>query len=150
MIEKLNMSKVKMILLIAIGIILFQSCNSPDSREIKFNSEIQDVADIYKKQLEPEIFRISPGWFKLDQVTTHKVIVTIYNSNKIPKEFDEKKRLAFKIASDVYPHIINKNDYSKVEIVFQNQSGEVVKTGSKSNFPFSYEEIEQYIENTKK
>lgn len=66
----------------------------------------------------------------------------IFNSDKLPKEFDEKKRFALDIASDLYPQIENKNEFSKVKIVFQNQSGAVVKMKTKSNYPFSYEEIE--------
>jgi len=145
------MIKGKFILFVGIVVIVLQACNFPKTelREIKFKSEMQEVADKYKKQLEPEIFQTSPGWFQFDTVTTHKVIVTIFNSDKLPKEFDEKKRLALEIASDVYPQIENKNDFSKVEIVFQNQSGAVVKMKTKSNYPFSYEEIEEYIEKNK-
>lgn len=143
------MIKRKLILFVGIVVILIQSCNFPELREIKFKPEIQEVADKYKKQLEPEIFQTSPGWFRFDTITTHKVVVTIFNSDKLPKEFDEKERLALDIASDVYPQIENKDDFSKIEIVFQNQSGSVVKLKTKSNYPFSYEEIEEYIENNK-
>ena len=145
------MIKRKLILFVGIIIVLIQSCNFPKTelREIKFKPEMQEIADKYKKQLEPEIFQTSPGWFRFDTITTHKVIVTIFNSDKLPKEFDEKESLALEIASDVYPQIENKDDFSKIEIVFQNQSGSVVKLKTKSNYPFSYEEIEEFIENNK-
>lgn len=142
------MIKRNLILFVGIVVMLIQSCNFPKTelREIKFKPEIKEVADKYKRQLEPEIFQTSPGWFQFDTVTTHKVIVTIFNSDKLPSKNDKKEILAIKIASEIYPQIENKDDFSKIEIVFQNQSGKVVKLKTKSNYPFSYEEIEEYIE----
>ncbi len=139
----------KLILFVGIVFIVLQSCNfsKTELREVNFKPKMKEVADKYKKQLAPEMFHTSSGWFRFDTVTTHKVIVTILNSGKLPKEFEEKKKLALDIASDVYSQIENKNDFSKVEVIFQNQSGAVMKI--KINYPFSYEEIEKYIDNNR-
>jgi hypothetical protein len=116
-------------------------------RDVKFKPEMQSVVDKYKERLEPEIFQTGPAWFRFDTVTTHKVIVTIFNSNKLPDSNLELKKLAKDIACDVYPQLINKEDFSKIEIVFQNESGSIVKIKTKSNYPFTYEEIENEINN---
>lgn len=149
--EKINMKKSNLIMFVGIVVVMLQSCSflSTELREIKFKPGMQEVSDKYKKQLEPEIFQTSPAWFQFDTITTHKVVVTVFNSGKLPKGITEKKRLALDIASEVYSQLENKEDFSKIEIVFQNESGAFVKMKTKSNYPFSYTEIEEYIESNK-
>lgn len=114
------MEKRPIILMVGIVIVLLQSCNFPEAklRKIKFKPAIQEVACKYKKQLEPEIIHIGSGWFQFDTLTTHRVKLTIFNSDKLPKELDEKEKLALNIVSEVYPLIENKDDFSVIEIVF--------------------------------
>ena len=142
------MIKKSIMMFVGVIILTTQSCNFPKTelREIKFKPEMQSVADKYKEQLKPEIFQTSPGWFRFDTVTTHEVIVTLLNSKNLPDSDNEIEDIAINIASDVYSQLINKDDFSKIEIIFQNQSGTVVKMKMRRNYPYTYEEIEKYRE----
>jgi hypothetical protein len=89
---------------------------------------------------------LSPGWFRFDTVTTHKVVVVLLNSKNLPESENEIKDVAINLASEVYSQLINKDDFSKIEIVFQNETGTAVKMKMKRNYPFSYDEIEKHRE----
>jgi hypothetical protein len=125
---------------------LIQSCNFPKIgvKEVKFKPEIQEVADKYKALLKAEKFQTTSGFFRFDTITTHKVIVYILNSKNSPGSEREFNDMAIKIASDVYTQLLNKEDFSQVEIIFQNQAGTIVRMTSGRNFQYSYEEIEAY------
>ena len=140
------MLKRNLILIVGVIAIIAYSCNFPKTelKEIKFDSGMQAVADKYKEQLEPEIFQTSPGWFRFDTVTTHKVVVALLNSKNLPESENKIKDIAINLASDVYSQLINKDDFSKIEIVFQNETGKAVKMKMKRNYPFSYDEIEKH------
>ena len=145
------MSKKSLILIVALIAVLIQSCNFPHVklREIKYNPEMQDVIDKYVKDLEPEQFQISPSWFGVDTVITHVVTINVVNAKNMPEADDLIGELAIKIASDVYAQIINKDDYSKIDVILLNQSGSVVVLKKQKNYRFSYEDIEQFTNNRK-
>lgn len=122
------------------------SCKFPSVklREVKFKPEIKTVISKYKNQLESELIQTSPGWSQFDTVTTHKVVIAALNSEKMPTSPEEIKKLALNFASDVYKQIENKSDYSKVEVLFQNQSGKIVSTNMKLKFLFTCKQLDQY------
>lgn len=137
-------------LILIVGAIAFiaYSCGYPNVnvKEIKFDSGMQAVVDKYKKQLEPEVFHTGPGLLHFDTITTHKVVVILLNPKKLPSAENEIKDVAINLASDTYSQLINKEDFSNIEIVMQSEIGKVVKLKTKRNYPFSLDEIKKYRE----
>jgi hypothetical protein len=136
----------KKILLSLFVVSIVTSCFSPSEklREIKFKPEMQEIANKYKSELQPEIFATSPAWSRFDTIETHKIIVTIVNSNNLPEKGSELNDLAKNIAKDVYQQIENKADYSMIEVIFRNKKGvSVANVQFTRNFPFKYDELEE-------
>lgn len=126
-------------------IVLFlTSCNIPSEqiREIKFKKNMQLVANKYKDELQPDIFETKPGLIKLDTSIISIVIITIYNAKKLPDSKINLNTLARNIASDTYPQIENRNDYSRIEIIFQSNKGNsLLNYKMNRNFIFKYEQL---------
>lgn len=139
------MRKISSLLLILGMILITQSCSFPDIklREIKFKPEMQAVADKYRNMLEPEFIQTGPAWFHIDTIATHKVVVTIFNAEKLPDEGPELLKLAKDIAADTYDQIINTEDFNLIEVIFQRSSGDLVKVQTQRNFVFSFEELDE-------
>ena len=139
-------NKIYFIQVVAIGIIILfvSSCNlpGPGLREIKFKSGIDSVAKKYENQLKPKRFVVAPGYTMIGNETTHRIIVTVYNSWKIPKSDEKREELAREIAKDVYKQVINKNDYSEIEVVFKNEKGIIIRFKTSFDYRFLYDEIE--------
>ena len=134
------------LLFFAITLLLLQSCSMPESdiKQIKFSPEIQSVIDRYKQELKPDDFQTSPGWIRFDTIIRHKVIVTLLNARNLPKTDKEQKELALRISADVYDQLINKEDFSEIEVIFQNMSGVLLKMKIRRNYLFTFGEIRQF------
>jgi len=102
------------------------------------------VADRYKNELKPEIFQTNPSWIKFDTIVTHKVVVSILNAENLPDSDTSLLTLARKIAKDIYDQIINKSDFSRIDIIFQKKVGVgVANMQLKRNYSFTYDELEK-------
>ena len=126
--------------------LLVQSCSMPESdiKVINFTPEMKSVTERYKAQLEPELFQTSPGWIRFDTIIRHKVIVTLLNAKHLPGTDKEQKELALRLSADVYDQLINKEDFSEIEVIFQNMSGVLLKMKIRRNYLFTFEEIEEF------
>jgi hypothetical protein len=146
--KMINLNKLNFKLIIGVLIIIIQSCNfmKTEVNEVKFKPDIQSIADKYKSKLEAEEFQTSSGWIYFNKVTTHLVIVTILNSKNLPDSENELENIALHIAGDVFSQMINKEDFSNIEVIFQSQKGTLIKIKEKSKYQFSYEEIEKHME----
>jgi hypothetical protein len=136
-------------LILGILIVGTQSCKLPkiELREIKFNPEMQTITERYKEQLKTEKLQIYPGWVRIDTVTTHKINISVLNSKNLPASDSLMDQLALSMACDIYAQVINKDDFSNIAILFQNNKGVVIKMSTSRNYSFTSEEIKKHLEN---
>ena len=109
-----------LVLILVLVAIVATSCSSnPRLRTIKAKPEMQSVIEKYKVELKSKSITVKPVWTKFDTIVTHKVLITILNPDVSRRDSDYLSSFTKNIAKDIYFEIINKNDFSTIDITYK-------------------------------
>lgn len=142
----------KKILLAVMVLWGLQMCNvqNADTPEVKLDQEIDLFMADYKNQLGIEKIEVSySGPYSKLIDTTKTIHVTIFDP---PKKADlYGSDVSIEIASKVYEHLINKNDYKRICInyLYANQGPYISGHYRNKRHNFSYNEIQEFVHNLK-
>lgn len=114
-----------------------------DRPKVDLNTEIASIIVQFHDQLEVDrvdvVYRDSS--FSEDKFNTAQVIM--FEPSKIPGFEVNIKQLCFEIAGEVYSCLINKDEFSAIEIRIVDEENFLGMHSSGDSYKFTYTEIEK-------